>query len=99
VVADAEVHRDPQQPGAEAADLLESVDVADGAEERLLRQVGRVVRMPDHAQTHVVDAAVMRLEKLAQRPAVTALDTLHELPLSPRIVGLGIGHEPILHVC
>ena len=90
---EADVGRDPVEPGAERAPGLESGQAAPCSKQRLLERVVGVVRRAEHPVAVGVELAAVRLDELAERMLVPAAGRL-EQPQALRRRAAGAGAHP-----
>ena len=64
---DADVGRQPEEPGGQAGIGLKAAKPAPRAQEGLLRHVGGILRIAGHAQREPVDGGLMRRDELLKR--------------------------------
>ncbi len=82
---ETDVDRDPIEPGGEARLPFEPLQALERADERILRQIGRVLVVADIAVTQLIHLAAVALDDDVEGLAVTVETELDERP----VVGLG----------
>ena len=87
----ARVHRDPVQPGGERAVPAEAADGTIRLQERVLRQVARVLVVADETVAELIDRAAMAFDDHIEGLATTGQERRHQGAIIGRSEVVGDG--------
>ena len=75
------IDRQPRQPGMKGLPILHRAEPLIGPHEDILREIGGILRLAEHAEDNAVHLRRVQLEKLTKGAVIPGLCSLHQVSI------------------